>query len=101
MSGRMTTRISESSTSSRTAMMMPPIAMIGARIIMLSAIITTICTCWTSLVLRVMSDGGAELVDLGLREGLDLAEDRGAHVSAERHRRLRAEVDADDGGRRP
>ena len=39
------------------AMMMPPIAMIGARIIMFSAIITTICTCCTSLVLRVMSDG--------------------------------------------
>ena len=32
-------------------------AMTGARIIMFSAIITTIWTCWTSLVLRVMSDG--------------------------------------------
>ncbi len=48
--------MSESTASSRTAMMMPPIAMTGARIIMLSAIITTIWTCWTSLVLRVMSE---------------------------------------------
>ena len=38
-------------------MMMPPMAMIGAEIMMLSIISTTICTCCTSLVLRVMSDG--------------------------------------------
>ena len=39
------------------AMITPPIAVIGARIIMLSAIMTTCWTCWTSLVLRVISDG--------------------------------------------
>ena len=38
-------------------MMMPPMAMIGAAITTLSIISTTICTCCTSLVVRVMSDG--------------------------------------------
>ena len=38
-------------------MMMPPMAMIGAAIIMFSASTTTICTCCTSFVLRVISDG--------------------------------------------
>ena len=37
--------------------MMPPTARIGAMIIMFRPIRTTIWTCWTSLVLRVMSDG--------------------------------------------
>ena len=35
----------------------PPTARIGAMIIMLRPIRTTIWTCWTSFVLRVMSDG--------------------------------------------
>ena len=38
-------------------MMMPPIAIIGAMRTTLSIISTTICTCCTSLVVRVMSDG--------------------------------------------
>ena len=44
-------------TSSRRAMMMPPIMVIGAatNIVLLSS--TSICTCCTSLVLRVISDG--------------------------------------------
>ena len=37
--------------------MIPPTARIGAMIIMLRPISTVIWTCWTSLVLRVMSDG--------------------------------------------
>ena len=37
--------------------MTPPTARIGAMIIMFRPIRTTIWTCWTSLVLRVMSDG--------------------------------------------
>ena len=57
MSGTMTTSVVDSAASMRTAMMMPPIAMIGAVIIMFSPISTTCCTCCTSLVLRVMSDG--------------------------------------------
>ena len=38
-------------------MMMPPTAMIGAMIMMLNAMTRTIWTCWTSLVLRVISVG--------------------------------------------
>ena len=37
--------------------MIPPTARIGAMIIMLRPIRTVIWTCWTSFVLRVMSDG--------------------------------------------
>ncbi len=56
MSGRTTIRIPDSGTSWRRAMMIPPTARIGAMIIMLRPIRTTIWTCWTSFVLRVMSD---------------------------------------------
>ena len=38
-------------------MMMPPTHMIGAAIIIVHVITTSICTCCTSLVLRVISDG--------------------------------------------
>ena len=38
-------------------MMMPPMHMIGARIMTFSIIRTTIWTCCTSLVVRVISDG--------------------------------------------
>ena len=52
------TRITlDSGTSRRSAMMMPPMAMIGAASVRLSIISTTICTCCTSLVERVISDG--------------------------------------------
>ncbi len=57
MSGMITTRSADRGTSSRSAMMMPPTLMIGARIITLSAITMTIWTCCTSFVLRVISDG--------------------------------------------
>ena len=56
MSGTMTTRRPDSGTSSRRAMTIPPTAMIGAEIIIVRARATTVWTCWTSFVLRVMSD---------------------------------------------
>lgn len=43
--------------SSRAAMMMPPTIMIGAETIRVPPMSTSICTCCTSLVSRVMSDG--------------------------------------------
>jgi hypothetical protein len=43
--------------SSRAAMMMPPTIMIGADTSRVPAISTSICTCCTSLVSRVMSEG--------------------------------------------
>lgn len=47
----------DSPASCRTAMMMPPIASIGADTMTVADICTSICTCCTSLVLRVMSEG--------------------------------------------
>ncbi|MNW56401.1 hypothetical protein D3C74_341130 [compost metagenome] len=53
-----TTRSSaESSTSSWSAMMTPPTSMMGAMTMMVKPMSTTIWTCWTSFVVRVMSDG--------------------------------------------
>ena len=37
--------------------MTPPIIVIGAPRIMMQVISTSCCTCWTSFVVRVMSDG--------------------------------------------
>ena len=54
--GMETARIQLSPTSCRTAMMMPPIAIIGAITSMVALIIASICTCCTSFVLRVMSE---------------------------------------------
>ena len=54
MIGMITSRMPVSGTSWRRAMMMPPMIMIGAVIIMLRAIRTNCCTCWTSLVFRVI-----------------------------------------------
>ena len=52
------TRISHDSTrSSRNAMKTPPIMVIGAEIIMVQVISTSICTCCTSLVVRVIKLG--------------------------------------------
>lgn len=47
----------ESGTSCPSAMMMPPTHMIGADTISVNAISTSIWTCWTSLVVRVISEG--------------------------------------------
>jgi len=57
ISGRITIRMADSVTFSRTARMMPPTSMMGAVTSMVSAIWTKSCTCWTSLVLRVISEG--------------------------------------------
>jgi hypothetical protein len=47
----------ESWTSARRAMITPPTAVIGALTIIVSAICMKSWICWTSLVLRVISDG--------------------------------------------
>ena len=46
----------------RSAMMMPPTHMIGAEIISVQVSSTTICTCCTSLVVRVISEGAPNRV---------------------------------------
>ena len=42
--------------------MMPPTHMIGAETMSVQVISTSICTCWTSFVVRVMSDGAPKCV---------------------------------------
>ena len=55
--GTLTASSHESPTSSRTAMSTPPTIMIGAATSIVQVVSTSICTCWTSFVVRVMSDG--------------------------------------------
>ena len=57
ITGIATTRIHDSPTSWRSAMMTPPIARIGAETSSVHVVSTRICTCCTSLVVRVISDG--------------------------------------------
>ena len=83
-------------TSWRRAMITPPTAMIGAITIMVKVISTSICTCCTSLVLRVMSDGAPNPVTSRL-ENEAAAEDRRPQVTAEGHGGACTEV---DGGNR-
>ena len=51
------TMIHDNSTSARSAMTTPTTIMIGAPTIIARVRKTSICTCWTSLVVRVMSEG--------------------------------------------
>ncbi len=55
--GTATSSSEDSGTSWFSARMMPPTHMIGAATIMVNVISASICTCWTSLVVRVISDG--------------------------------------------
>ncbi len=57
MIGRITTSSSDSCAFIRSAMKMPPTIMIGAEIITVSASSTSICTCCTSFVVRVIKVG--------------------------------------------
>ena len=55
--GMATSMITDSPTSSRIANTMPNTIVIGAAIIIVHASTTSICTCWTSFVIRVINDG--------------------------------------------
>ena len=58
INGRITTSRPDSGTSVRSAMITPPTIRIGAEIMMVRAMKTSVWTCWTSFVFRVMSDAG-------------------------------------------
>ena len=66
-------------------------------IAIVQAITTSICTCCTSLVMRVISDGAPNAPDLAGREVGDLVEEAAAQVAAEAHRHPGAEVHGGDG----
>jgi hypothetical protein len=60
----------------------PPIAIIGAVMTMVIIMISTCWICVVSLVVRVISDAGAELIELVHREMRDAIEHAVAHVRA-------------------
>ena len=59
--GMLTVSTSDRPVSSRTAMMIPPTSVIGAATSSVQVISTSICTCCTSLVIRVISDGAPKV----------------------------------------
>ena len=94
MSGRITSSRPDSGTSVRSAMKIPPTIRIGAETMIVSAMNTTVWTCWTSFVLRVISDAGPKWLTSTCENVSTLREDRAADVAPEAHRDPRAEVDA-------
>ena len=71
-------------------MMIPPIAMIGATIMIVRPMNTTIWTCWTSFVLRVMSDAVPKRFTSTCENVSTSPEDGAPHVAPEAHARSRA-----------
>ena len=96
----MTTISHDRPTSSRIAITIAPTIMIGADTIIVKPISTSICTCWTSLVSRVISDGAPKWLTSRAENEPTRCEDLGAYVAAETHRRTRGEPDGDDGAQR-
>ncbi len=80
---------------------MPPTHMIGAVTIIVQVISTSICTCCTSLVVRVISDGAPKAPTSRAENAVTWWNRSRAHVAPEAHRRPRAEVDGGDGEQRP
>ena len=74
---------------------------IGAATNSVHDISTRICTCVTSLVMRVMSDGAPKWATSWAEKSVTRWNRRAAHVAAERHRGACAEVDRGDGEHRP
>ena len=78
--------------------MIPPTIRIGAETMTVSAMKTTVWTCWTSFVLRVISDAGPKWLTSTCENVSTLREDRAPDVPPEAHRHLRPEVDGHDRG---
>ena len=81
--------------------MMPPTHMIGADTISVNVIRTSIWTCCTSLVVRVISDGAPNWPTSRAENVWTRVKMRGPDVAAERHGGTGAEVDGRDRRRRP
>ena len=79
-------------TSSRRAMITPPIMVIGAAMNIVLDSSTSICTCCTSLVLRVISDGAPNRLSSRAEKASTRSKIAAADVPAEAHRDLGAEV---------
>ena len=71
--------------------------MIGAVISIVQVSCTNSWICWTSLVVRVSSDGAPNRAVSSRREARDVAEDRRAQVASDAHAGARPEVHRADG----
>ncbi len=99
--GRMTSSSRDIAASSRTARMMPPMIIIGADRMTVRPMNTTVWTCWTSLVLRVMSDAGPNWLT-STCENVSTDSKMAARTSRpKRHGHLGAPVDRGRRRRRP
>ncbi len=78
-------------------MKMPPIDMIGAVISIVQVSCTSSWICWTSLVVRVSSDGAPNRAVSSAEKLGDVVEDRRAQIAAEPHAGARPEVHRADG----
>ena len=87
----------DSGTSSRSARMMPPTIMIGAETIIVKVISASICTCWTSLVVRVISDGAPKWPTSRAEKSCTRSKMAARMSRPSRHGDLRSEVDGADG----
>ena len=76
--------------------MTPKVRVIGAAIAMVQAITTRSCTCWTSLVIRVMSDGAPKAPTSRAEKSVTVMEHGVADVAAEAHGHLGAQVHGHD-----
>ena len=83
-------------TSSCNAMATPPTHMIGAATSIVHDISTSIWTCWTSFVLRVISDGAPNRLSSRAENSPTRWKTADADVAAEAHRGARPEVDGGD-----
>ena len=90
--GTHTATSQESPTSWRSAMTMPPTHMIGAATSIVQDISTSICTCCTSFVFRVISDGAPNRFTSRAENSPTRWKTARAHVAAEAHGGPRAEV---------
>ena len=93
--GTITRSSADSGESWRNAMITPPTQMIGAEIIMVKLSSTTIWTCWTSLVVRVIREGAPNFRPPGRRTHRPSRRSR-PDVAAEGHGRPCSEVDRAD-----
>ena len=80
----------DSGTSVRSAMMIPPTIRIGAEIMIVRPMNTTVWTCWTSFVLRVISDAGPNWLTSTCEKVSTLREDRARGRRARSPSRSRA-----------
>ena len=88
--GMATSRTIDSPASSRTASTVPITIVNGAAIIIVAVITMSSCTCWTSFVMRVISDGAPKWLISRAENSVTRRKDRAAYLTTEPHRHVGA-----------